>query len=725
MKLDKIIQKFDSYCAPRKNLTFLRYTFLTYRQHDGESFDEFTTTLRKLSQDCEFGDSLIKDMITIGTNDKALQERVLREPEINLDKCIKIGQAAEITCKHAKIIQAHSEEKSTSAITKTVQAKKPPFPDKRHGTTKIQQCKFCNYSHNRGNCPAYNKHCNTCGKRGHFSTRCSQKRTQIHSQIPTKKRLLCWCSSPRSVNTLTKDEWLIAIETNGSTIPYKIDPGAQVNILFKAGYQQVKQKSKLQKSAVKLSAYNGSAIPVVGKSILTLKHKGRCYPVLFIIVDIEATPYLCSHLNLIKRIMYVDKNMHEIMTQQFPDCFGEIGKLPGVHHITIDPTVSPVVHPPRKLPIALKEKLHTELKRMVKMGIIKPVHEPTDWVNSLVVVEKLNEKLRICLDTKDLNKAIKRHHFHLPMTEKILASMSNAKFFTKLDASNAYWQIEVDEESSRLLTFNTPFGRFSFQRLPFGIHSASEICQAKISEILEGIEGALNSQDDIIIWGSDKAELAARTTKVLDSIRSSGLKLNKEKCKFEAQTTTFLGHKIPAHGVEADPAKITAILSMPEPTSKKELQRFLGMITYLGKFIPNLSDLTAPLRSLLEKDAIYSFYKPQKDAINKLKEVITSNQILKFFDPTLPIRIQADASSQGLGAIIEQQHPQGWYPVAYASRSLTQSEKNYCQLEKEILAIVFGCEKFRQYVYGQKFEIYNDHQPLKSIFNKALTKCPP
>ena len=229
---------------------------------------------------------------------------------------------------------------------------------------------------------------------------------------------------------------------------------------------------------------------------------------------------------------------------------------------------------------------------MVKMGIIKPVHEPTEWVNSLVVVEKPNGKLQICLDPKDLNKAIKRHHFHLPTTEEILASTSNAKLFIKQDASNAYWQIEVDEESSRLLTFNTPFGRFSFQRLPFGIHSASEICQAKISEILEGIEGALNSQDDIIIWGSDKAELAARTTKVLDSIRSSGLKLNKEN---------FFGHKISANGVEADPAKITAILSMPEPTSKKELQRFLGMITYLGKFIPNLSNLTAPLRSLHEK----------------------------------------------------------------------------------------------------------------------------
>ena len=134
-----------------------------------------------------------------------------------------------------------------------------------------------------------------------------------------------------------------------------------------------------------------------------------------------------------------------------------------MHHITIDPAVPPVIHPPHTLPIALKEKLDQELKRMVKLGIIKPVHEPTDWVNSLVVVEKPNGKLRICLDPKDLKKAIKRHHFHVPTTEEILASMSNAHLFTTLDASNAYWQSEVDEESSKLLTFNTQFGRFSFR----------------------------------------------------------------------------------------------------------------------------------------------------------------------------------------------------------------------------------------------------------------------
>ena len=385
---------------------------------------------------------------------------------------------------------------------------------------------------------------------------------------------------------------------------------------------------------MKLSAYNGSAIPVAGKSILNLHYKGNSYSVLVIIVDIDETPILglatCSLLNLIKRVMQINDSMHTLMIEKFKNCFGEIGKLHGVHHITIDPAVLPVIHPPRKLSITLREKLDQELQRMVKMGIITPVHEPTDWVNSLVVVEKPNGKLRMCLDPKDLNKAIKHHHFHLPTTEEILASMSNARLFTKLDASNAYWQIEVDEESSKLLTFNTPFGLFSFRRLPIGIHSASEICQFKISQILEGIDGVLNSQDDIILWGSDKAELMARTTKVLEPVQLAGLKLNKDKCKFEVTATTFLGHKISGEGVEADPLKIQAILNVPEPTSKNEIQPFLGMITYLGKFIPNLSDLTAPLRSLLEKDVIYSFDKGQKEAFTTLTTVITSSPVLKF-----------------------------------------------------------------------------------------------
>ena len=155
---------------------------------------------------------------------------------------------------------------------------------------------------------------------------------------------------------------------------------------------------------------------------------------------------------------------------------------------------------------------------MVDMDIITPVTEPTDWVSSIVVVQKQNGELRICLDPHDLNKAIKREHYNLPTTDEILANMPNAKYFTKLDASKAFWQIQVDEESSKLLTFNTPNGRYRFKRLPFGIHSASEICQRKIATILEGSVGTMNIQDDIIIWGDTLESLETRTNEVLKKV---------------------------------------------------------------------------------------------------------------------------------------------------------------------------------------------------------------
>ena len=246
--------------------------------------------------------------------------------------------------------------------------------------------------------------------------------------------------------------------------------------------------------------------------------------------------------------------------------------------------------------------------------------------------------LQICLDPKDHNKAIKCHHFHLPTTEERFASMSNTAFSPNLMPQMHIGKLKWMKKSP---TFNTPFGCFSFKQLPFGIHSASKIWQLKISHSLEGIEGVHNSQDDIMIWGMNKDELLAHTTKALESIRSASLKLNKGKSKFVVKSTSFLGHKISAEGVEADPSKIQVILNMPEPTSKMALQCFLGMITYAGKFIHNDSDLTAPLQSLLKKDIIYSFDKGQKEVLKTLKTIITSSPVLKLFDPALPICIQA------------------------------------------------------------------------------------
>ena len=247
--------------------------------------------------------------------------------------------------------------------------------------------------------------------------------------------------------------------------------------------------------------------------------------------------------------MKIEKEEIPNYINKFDDCFGNIGCLGEKYHIAVDETVPLVVNPPCRIPVALKEQAEKKLDRMEKMEIIEQINEPTDWVNSMVVVEKPNGNLRICLDPKHLNKAIKRPHYAMPTTEEILTKISTGKFFTKLDASNAYWQIPVDESSSKLLTFNSPKGRFKFVRILYGIHSASDICQQRIASIIEDIEGTANSQDDIIILEKTLDKIKQRNINVFQSIRKYGLKLNKSKCQFNKTEIIFLGHKITSEGI--------------------------------------------------------------------------------------------------------------------------------------------------------------------------------
>ena len=197
------------------------------------------------------------------------------------------------------------------------------------------------------------------------------------------------------------------------------------------------------------------------------------------------------------------------------DAFSELN---GEHHTNLDLSVPAVVNPPRRIPFLLKDKVKIELDRMLRLGIICKVEEPTEWVNWIVIVEKQNGSIHICLDPKDLNQVIKREHSPLQTADEIVSDMAAAQYFSKLDASSGYWKIKLDEPISKLLTFQTSFGRFKFNHLAFGIKSASEVFQRKIGEIIEGLEGCKNNQDDIIIWGRSNVEHEKRVKAVLDRI---------------------------------------------------------------------------------------------------------------------------------------------------------------------------------------------------------------
>ena len=487
-----LIGKFDEHCLPRKNITLLRHKFFTYKQKEGQSFHEFVIQLKRLSSDCEFGelkDSLIRDTIIIGISDERLRERMLREPDLDLTKALLLGNSAKQTRNHVKELR-----QVEVAEIDSIRSKSSTNNRRTDRLMSIEHCKYCGGSHKRGACPAYGQTCNKRRKSNHFSKVC-QSRTvndtrKVNSvdvndseffldsiQLDITPELE---DDEYFIESISEDnEWRINLRTNDTNVCFKIDTGAQVNVISRKQVNKLSSRPSIKHSGIRLTAYNGSRIPVLGRCILNVKHTGKQYPLLFVVVDIDSVPILglkaSEKLNFIQRVHAVD--VTKDISELYNDCFDEIGTLPKIHRIIVDEKVPPVVHSSRKVPFALKEEVKEELNRMIRLDVIEPVTEPTDWVSQIAVARKPNGKLRMCLDQRDLNKAIKRHHFNLPTAEELFAEMKGTKYFTKSDASSGYWQIKVDEESSKLLTFATPFGRYKYKRLPFGIHSASEVFQ--------------------------------------------------------------------------------------------------------------------------------------------------------------------------------------------------------------------------------------------------------
>ena len=372
-------------------------------------------------------------------------------------------------------------------------------------------------------------------------------------------------------------------------------------------------------------------------------------------------------------------------------------------------------------------KVKNEIDSMLQQGVISPVTIPTEWCSGIVPVPKANEQVRICVDLTPLNKAVKREIHPMGSVDKSLTTLGESRVFTKLDGNSGFWQIPLDEDSKPLTTFITPFGRYCFNRLPFGITSAPEIFQRTMSTILEGLDGMMFRMDDILIHGRNRIEHDVRVWVVLFHLQEAGLTLNIQKCEFSQVRLKFLGHIVDVEGVHADPEKTRAIAQFPVPSTRTDLQRFLGMVNQLGKFIPGLADLNEPLRQLLRKETTWYWGEAQQMAFQRVKEILVSPEVLAHYDPCRQTIIAADASSTGLGAVLLQTQDNGQRrPIYYISRSLTEAEKNYAVIEKEAHASIWACERLEEYVLGLSFTLETDHKPLIPLLTTtALSKMPP
>ena len=367
---------------------------------------------------------------------------------------------------------------------------------------------------------------------------------------------------------------------------------------------------------------------------------------------------------------------------------------------------------------------------MLDDNIITPVSGPTDWVNSIVCNIKDTEngkKVRLCLDPKDLNKAIKREHYYTRTIDEILPQLHGKKYFSVVDTKKGYWHVELDDESSLLTTFNTPFGRFRFLRMPFGLWMSQDVFQPKLDECYAGISNVTGIADDIIVSGATIEEHDRAFKEMLEATRKNNISLNSSKMQFRQSKVTFYGHAITDGGIKPTDDKVEAIKNMRTPNSAQEVLSLLGLVTYLTRFSAKLAMLTGPLRELNKKGAHFKWERRHQEALDAVKSELCKSTTLWFYDPNPATEtiLQTDASLNGLGAWLRQVDTDGKERiVAMRSRALTAAESRYSNIERECLAVQWGLEKFEYYLLGRHVLIETDHAPLEQIFKKSIAEAP-
>lgn len=409
------------------------------------------------------------------------------------------------------------------------------------------------------------------------------------------------------------------------------------------------------------------------------------------------------------------------MQKNFGDLFKGLGRFEKPYKILLKENSVPVARQARRVPFAVLDKLKEKLNELEKNGIIAKTDDYSEWCHVLVLAPKKDKfDFRLCIDPHDLNKCILDETFLIPTLEDLKTKLKGVKYFTVLDLKDGFWQIALDEESQKLCTFATPFGNYKFLRMPFGIKSGPKVFGKMNHANFGDILNVFAYMDDILVTGKTREEHDRALLEVLNRAREKGVKFNLNKMQLAVNKVKYLGHIFSEDEMTPDSDRIEAIKEMGEPKDKTDLRKFLGVVGTLRPFVSNLSQHTEPLRELLKKNVIYRWTERQTDAFNKIKQEIVNAPILVPFDESKEIEIECDASKDGLGCSLLQDRK----PISFASRSLSQDERGYSQIEKEFLSILFACKKFEFYTYGRKIKIRNDHKPLTSIIRKEIHKIP-
>ena len=756
---EKAKDALNTYFNPLSNVPFERHQFRTTAQKENETIEQYIVRLRQKAESCEFGnadavDIQIRDQIVEKCKRHNLRRKLLEKGRaLTLKQVREIARAFEDSEQQASSIEGVTQEVNKLSLRGNRTGARGARP--KHNVLERPVKLICYSCGQEGhmkkspNCPAKGKQCRKCKKYNHFQKMCRSKTVkeknfgqkneirkmkvrQVEENHGSDQESENGDYTFLVTNDNDSDNSKIMVDIGGVSLNMLIDSGSSCNIVDRDTWERLKQmkiKCETSKQTKKIFSY-GSKDPlkVAGTFWTNITVGDRTLEnVEFIVIEGHGNPLLGRKTSLDLGILKMGpsevnsinstKMTKDQIIHDYSKCFEGFGKLKDFQlQIPIDPEVEPVIQNVRRVPFNLREKLGNKLDELEKLDIIEKVNEPSKWISPVVVVPKPGGDIRLCVDMRQPNEAVKRVCHFIPTIDE-LQDMNESTVFSKLDIKWAYHQIELRPESREITTFITHKGLYRYKRLNFGISCAVEMFQKVIQQVIQGCDGVQNILDDIIVHAPNQEEHDKRLQKLLSVLQEKGITLNREKCEFSMPKLEFMGLVLSERGVGPSEAKVSAVMNAREPMSVSEVRSWLGLVQYNARFIPDLATVSEPLRKLTHQNAMFKWGQAEQKSFDQLKKCLANAETLGYYDKNAPTQVIADASPVGLGAVLTQKHGDDYRVICYASRSLTDTEKRYSQTEREALALVWACERFHAWLFGSDFELLTDHKPLETIFS--------
>lgn len=688
-----VTEKLTEHFEAKIHVIAARYEFNRLGMKPKQTYREWVAELRGIARNCkftcglsscakEYTDEMIRDMIILHTPHDAVRISAMQKLQPTLADVLLIAESYEATTKSVQVIKENNndEEKeieSSYEVNVLKNKRELSKPNTNYNKNDFKSCTGCGISHERGNCRFRFVICRYCRKKGHIAAVCLSKKEYNQNKYAhsTNNNIEAGeiCDQILSLTGIVKNEnnkMFVDIQVADKIVKFQLDSGASVSVITKKTYELL-EKPQMQRCTRELFGFGHMRIKTLGEIVTKIKCGNKEKIVPLVVTDVEYGNNLFG-ADLFKQfgftinqIQYISNNDIESKCKQLCEKYNnvfekDIGTIKSFKaRIYLKQNATPKFFKSRSIPFAQLTAFKKEAERMVNEGIWKPL-QFSEWASPIVLITKPDGSLRICGDFKvAVNNQIDIEQYPLPTRESLFHKIRYGIFFSKIDLKEAYLQMELEESSKSVLVVNTPAGLFQYQRMPYGIASAPAIFQKYLEQLLQGIEGCGNYLDDIIISAPTIEEHVVRLEKVLAILAEHGIKCKKSKCDFIKEKIEYLGRQISANGILPDEDGVRAVKDLRPPRDIKEVEAFIGKVNYYNNFIPNFSQIAAPINQLRRKDAKFVWGKQQQDSFQALKGHIVKATEMAHFQEHLPIILATDASSYGIGAVISHLYEDG------------------------------------------------------------------